>query len=207
MVGRFINHEGKQRNSPTIRFGHISMMPSDDDPVSHSLNPSGSQVSFLVEVHSVPGYSGSPVMVRPFPTEKLPAVTHATIFENVFQTAPYYQMVAKTLIGGPWFLGVQWGVLTLPDPADPQKRHYTGLSGVVPAWYLREFLDSERLKMLRKQEQRRYIEEASNRGTEVTDLDPERRAITKQKFEEALKKASRKVPPASYESGPGTTGT
>jgi hypothetical protein len=175
MVGRFINHEGKQRNSPTIRFGHVSMMPAEDDPVSHESNPSGSQVSFLVEVHSVPGYSGSPVMVRPFPTKKLPAVTHATAFENVYQTAPHFQMVAKPLIGGPWLLGVQWGVLTLPDPADPkdrEKRHFTGLSGVVPAWYLREFLDSEGLKTRRMEEQKHFVEEAQSHGTEVTGSGP-----------------------------------
>ena len=27
MVGRFINHHGKQRNLPSVRWGHISMMP------------------------------------------------------------------------------------------------------------------------------------------------------------------------------------
>ncbi len=26
MVGRFVSHEGKQRNSPSVRFGNIAMM-------------------------------------------------------------------------------------------------------------------------------------------------------------------------------------
>src|SRR5262249_26856034 len=29
MLGRFINREGIQKNSPTARFGHISQMPGD----------------------------------------------------------------------------------------------------------------------------------------------------------------------------------
>ena len=29
MVGRFINHEGKQRNAPLVRYGAISQMPSE----------------------------------------------------------------------------------------------------------------------------------------------------------------------------------
>jgi hypothetical protein len=29
MIGRFINHDGKQRNEPSVRFGNISIMPKD----------------------------------------------------------------------------------------------------------------------------------------------------------------------------------
>ena len=29
LVGRFINHEGQQRNAPTLRFGLIAQMPGD----------------------------------------------------------------------------------------------------------------------------------------------------------------------------------
>jgi hypothetical protein len=69
MVGRFIGHDGKQKNSPTLRWGHLAMMPFE--PVYHPSNQSGVQQSFLIEIHSVSGYSGSPVFVRPFPTQKM----------------------------------------------------------------------------------------------------------------------------------------
>jgi hypothetical protein len=51
MVGRFSAQDGVQRNTPTVRFGNISMMPSSE------------QRNFLVEHRSLPGYSGSPVFV------------------------------------------------------------------------------------------------------------------------------------------------
>ena len=60
MVGRFSNHEGKQRNTPSVRFGNIAMMP--DEPIKH---PRGHmQESFLIESRSIGGYSGSPVFVH-----------------------------------------------------------------------------------------------------------------------------------------------
>jgi hypothetical protein len=168
MIGRFINHEGNQRNSPTIRFGHVSMMPSEDDPVVHRNSPTGKQVSFLVEVHTVPGYSGSPVLVRPFPTEKLPATTHRTRYTQSFEARPYLQMVTTLLMGGPWLLGVQWGILNLPDPRDDKRSLYSGLSGVVPAWYLRDLLDSPPVRAQHAEEQRRFVEETRNSGEELT---------------------------------------
>jgi hypothetical protein len=58
MVGRFINHEGKQCNTPTARFGSISMMPQET--IRHDGHD---EVSFLVEVRSISGYSGSPIFV------------------------------------------------------------------------------------------------------------------------------------------------
>ena len=32
MIGRFVDHEGKQNNTPSIRFGNISMMPIANYP-------------------------------------------------------------------------------------------------------------------------------------------------------------------------------
>ena len=54
VIGRFINHEGKQQNLPTARFGCIAQMP---------IEPVDGQESFLVETRSIGGYSGSPVFV------------------------------------------------------------------------------------------------------------------------------------------------
>ena len=46
IVGRFVNHEGKQQNHPTVRFGAIAQMPGE--PITF---PDGThQDSFLVEL-------------------------------------------------------------------------------------------------------------------------------------------------------------
>ena len=59
MIGRFINHEGRQKNTPAIRFGNIAMMPIEKIVSEEGI----AQESFLVETRSLPGYSGSPVFI------------------------------------------------------------------------------------------------------------------------------------------------
>jgi Trypsin-like peptidase domain len=58
MVGRFVGHEGRKRNLPSVRFGNISMVP--EEPVRHG---SEEHEAFLIELRSVGGYSGSPVFI------------------------------------------------------------------------------------------------------------------------------------------------
>jgi hypothetical protein len=58
MVGRFTGFDGKQKNTPCLRFGNISMMPQPIDR-----QPLLPQESFIVEMRSKSGFSGSPVFV------------------------------------------------------------------------------------------------------------------------------------------------
>src|SRR5438094_7553473 len=54
-VGRFRYQEGRARNLPTVRQGHIARMPLDEGII----NSRGiKQESFIVEAHSLSGYSG-----------------------------------------------------------------------------------------------------------------------------------------------------
>jgi hypothetical protein len=48
MVGRFINHEGKQRNLPALRYGNIAMMPLE--PIIQQ-ETGITQESFFVKIH------------------------------------------------------------------------------------------------------------------------------------------------------------
>ncbi len=62
MIGRFVSHDGKQRNRPTVRFGNISM---DADP-HEKIRVGGHELeAFLVECRSLSGFSGSAVLVYP----------------------------------------------------------------------------------------------------------------------------------------------
>src|SRR5207237_1083251 len=61
MIGRFVNHEGRAKNTPSARFGNISMMPGEAIEIGHGSTP---QESFAVELRSMCGYSGSPVFVE-----------------------------------------------------------------------------------------------------------------------------------------------
>ncbi|CAH1664549.1 Serine protease [Hyphomicrobiales bacterium] len=136
-LGRFINHEGRQQNLPTVRFGNIAQMPWE--PVRQ--NNGFLQDSFLVESRSIGGYSGAPVFVYIPPGSLRHGVAN---------------WVDKILLGhGPWLLGVDWGHIndwqpvcdTLGRPINPiepngmQVRMNTGIMAVVPAWKLSEMFD------------------------------------------------------------------
>jgi hypothetical protein len=143
MTGRFINHDGNLINTPSVRFGHLSMMPSS---IRH---PAGyDQESFAVEMLSRPGYSGSPVYV--------------------YQT-PYDLRTGNMSIGPTYMklLGINWGFIA--DPAEVKEelvtaQHSTasgqktvryvpmntGMNGVVPAWHLLRFLETGPVMEARK---------------------------------------------------------
>ena len=59
MVGRYINQEFRQFDRPVVRFGNLAMLP---ELVRQSLR-SFDQESFLVDMRSQSGFSGSPVFL------------------------------------------------------------------------------------------------------------------------------------------------
>jgi hypothetical protein len=61
MIGLFIDHKGLATNIPSARFGNISMLPS---PMAIIEQPTGYEgESYVVDMHSRTGFSGSPVYV------------------------------------------------------------------------------------------------------------------------------------------------
>jgi len=60
MIGRFIDHDGGQTNSPAVRFGNISVAPSYIPDMPNS--GIGSRY-FCLDMHSRSGFSGSPIVV------------------------------------------------------------------------------------------------------------------------------------------------
>ena len=146
MVGRFINHEGRQRNMPAVRFGNIAMMPFEK--IRHKERE---EESFLVEVRSIGGYSGSPVFVfvPPFSIRYKPV-------------QPGEPQPTNSALYGPWLLGVNWAYLNdrirVHDKNGEDLREKyegwntpsnTGMAAVTPVWVLAELLNSKDLKMAR----------------------------------------------------------
>jgi hypothetical protein len=195
LLGRFINHEGKQRNSPSMRHGHIAMMADEDNKLLQEERTINGKVvqfeqeSFLVEIHTIGGYSGSPVFVY---------------FSNWYDldgTAKEY------------LLGIEWGgIPQIEDVIDEHgKPHeggwqvaiHTGMAGVVPAWHLRDLiLNDEDLKMARELENEKIEQQKQTEKKLATKLHTGKRgALTKPEFEEALRRASRKTPSAEEEKG------
>jgi hypothetical protein len=127
VIGRFINHEGKQRNTPSVRFGHIAQMPHE--PIKR--DDGYLQESFLVEAKSIGGYSGSPVFT----------------YINGLMPRPGSNVLSTNILG-PWLLGIDWSHLNdwkpvcdasgVPMSSGLRVGSNTGMMGVVPAWKLED---------------------------------------------------------------------
>jgi hypothetical protein len=59
MIGRYINQEFRQFDQPVVRFGNLAMLPE----LIYQEERSFEQESFLVDMRSHSGFSGSPVFV------------------------------------------------------------------------------------------------------------------------------------------------
>ena len=160
MIGRFIDHDGGQRNTPAARFGYIAMMPND--PIER---PTGSSLpSYCIDIHSRTGYSGSPVFVyrRPGTSLATPGIDMADQF-------------------GPYLLGIHWGQFpelwkivpkrdvknSLEGEAFTVEGAYVkGMSGmtcVAPAERIIDVLDNEEFKAFRHSLDQSFLPNAQAR--------------------------------------------
>jgi hypothetical protein len=135
VLGRFINQEGRQRNEPSARFGFISQMPSE--PIEYD---GREQDSFLCEVKSIGGYSGSPVFVNP----DLNSHRRGHAFPKAGQLI---------LLGVDWCHIQNWhsarddNGYEIPHIRVPEN---TGMMGVIPGWKLTDLINTPEAKMGRK---------------------------------------------------------
>jgi hypothetical protein len=130
MVGRFLNKDEKQSNNPVVRFGHLAATKEELIDQGAERNHF-MQESFLVEVHSYSGFSGSPVFIR-FSHDRVRPHSGGS-------DRGLYQAVARTADPEELFLGVDWGHIS------------DGMAGVIPAWRLAKFLEWDVIRNMRKQ--------------------------------------------------------
>ncbi len=185
MVGRLIGKEGKQKNTPAVRFGNVSMLaslpglPVDPIPTNSGLPD---QNSFLVEMHSRSGFSGSPVFVtNTYPSEVTDEVREGK--------KPYFTN------GKFHLLGVQWGYLpgeearvetTTETLGVPQN---SGLALVVPSWELASLFEQEEVMKIRKEDDERFEEEHPPRRTGVSTTKADEASQSRDAFYRDLDRA------------------
>ena len=148
MIGRFVNHEGRQKNLPSIRFGNIAQMPYESIRLSSGIE----QEAFLVETRSLGGYSGAPVFVQ------IPPLSDRQN-SNRRDFAPL----------GPWLLGIDCGHLPLVEYVEDKESHRhpdgwrvianSGMMIVIPSWRLQILLESEEFIVQRQTEDSKLIED------------------------------------------------
>jgi hypothetical protein len=133
MLGLLL-HSGKHDTGiPTARFGHISMMPGTATEIAQ--DNGCKRPSFVLDMHSRGGFSGSPVFVYRTPGSTLDGANTNRI---MFGEGSLFS-----------FLGLHWGQFPeewkITESSGPGT-HVTGLSGltcVIPAWRIRHFIENQ----------------------------------------------------------------
>jgi hypothetical protein len=133
MVGRFIGHDGRERNRPSVRFGNISV----DVGSIYNAEAGYAEESYAVEMRSRPGYSGSAVLVY-----ALKSSTKRSSQKKEFVMC----------------LGVNWGHIMEPRPVldatgkavEPKQfiKAPTDMAGVVPSWRIKEIIEYREVREL-----------------------------------------------------------
>ena len=150
MIGRFIAPNGEQRAQPVARFGNLSMFPEPIYQESRAFQ----QESFLVDMRSLCGFSGSPVFLY----WVKPGVMSVLIPPRPEDLA---NAPRRDLMGERWLLGVDWGHMPLTQPVLDEGclpvsegwriKSNTGMAAVVPAWKLLDLLNLEEVMEAREQ--------------------------------------------------------
>jgi hypothetical protein len=199
-VGRFATHAGEKCNLPCARFGNISMM--DHEPLFCE-KYGHDQDSFLVEFRTLGGFSGSPVFVYRTP---------ATMFYSPIGLLPSPHATKRPIGYLPWLLGIVWAYLPShfelkdkggDDLKDNLEGAYalgnSGMAAVIPVWRLVSLLNTSPFPEERE-EKDNVLKKKQKMGPVLTSA--KKKPLSKGEFEEALRKASRKLKPKpSSESG------
>ncbi len=205
MCGRFQHHPGKHFNEPSTRWGTIALMPSmvelDD----------GEEEVFLVEMRSLSGFSGSPVVWKlPFTLDWWAASRHLVDAKQfpfhipVHVTERNVRPESGAMLVGPWLIGVECGSFPHRYPVvhkgtdivvgDYEAKSHSGVASVVPAWKLRELLDLEEFEMARKEEDEKVTnKKQGSRFDRESATDDDLPALTKRGFNDVLRQVSRKI--------------
>jgi hypothetical protein len=184
-TGLFTPVAGVARNEPIVRHGNIAMMPCEQ--IQTEL---GYADIYLVEARSIGGISGSPVFVRPslrMMQDVLPRTQGSQ--------APAYSCILLGLMHGHW--DIKESEMNRAYITHDRKHGVNlGIGIVVPAQKIIETIFQPELYAMRK----KYEDERTR--SSIPGMDSAKRTaqdkeepFTKQDFEDALKKASRKITP------------
>ncbi|MEX1247656.1 MAG: serine protease [Anaerolineales bacterium] len=175
MVGRFRSHAGRNKNLPVAMFGYISMMPNE--PI-YNERIDLDQDSYLIEMRSIPGFSGSPVLLWIPPLSARRKNTSLSLHAR-------------------WaLLGVCWGYVNVPEKAeDINGKTYnlklnSSMAMVVPSQKIIELIDGDEMKKEREDTEKELQERMESSGFSVSSSKAGDKTVhTRKKFEDALKKA------------------
>lgn len=180
MTGLFTEVEGTAKNLPIVRMGNVALIPDEPIPFNNELIE-----AYLIEARSIGGLSGSPCFVSS--TKLIPWPN-----KDPKDKTPNYCWVP----GESFFFGIvrgHWQVLPMRSLNEVEKVNM-GISVVVPAKKIREiFYLPEEVEMRRKIEREELEEKTATSVNDSGFSKTEPPTFTREDFEAALKKASRKI--------------
>lgn len=170
-IGRHHGLDGKQRNTPAVRMGSVAIMTPE--PVDRTDTHGRHEESIALEARSLSGFSGSPVFVWQSGQIAAPRYGSGLIGSERSLIGKWPIVVHGTLESRFAFLGITWGHMKGPnavvDPGDDEddaEKALTLNSGImlaVPAWRIKELLDSEELAAMREEAEKQAVQEAKER--------------------------------------------
>ena len=187
LVGRLIEHDGRQKNTPIVRFGNISLMADPAEPIKTKY---GDLEGFLVECRSLSGFSGSPVFVmttqvyREDAAEKVVKHRKRTMGYEEQESDTRNRGVMYEGSMGPWLLGIDWGHFPLwgkvleKDERIPNMTHETkycaetntGIACVSPAWKILDTLNVDELVKERSREDKKIAKQLAQGNCPVNNV-------------------------------------
>jgi hypothetical protein len=190
LAGLFTKVEETTRNIPIVRLGNLAMMPGEKIP----FNDGKLIDAYLVESRSIGGLSGSPVFIRK--TIVMQGYTASGRFLDArHKPLPSNEVVYLTGLGRIYFLGSMIGHWDAPTgfPLSENEVVNMGISPVVPAHKIKEIIMQPELMEVAQAMSDKMA--AKKHAGAVLDFDTDKtkeKPFTKDDFEAALKKASRK---------------
>ncbi len=182
-VGLFSGVPGTESNTPVARFGNISMMSSEQ--IQTDL---GFTEMYLVEARSIGGMSGSPVFVRPTYGQRIDRNDGSQVL--VFSAGK-----GETLLGmaeGHW--DVREEDINKPSFVHDRKKGVNyGIALVVPAYKIYDTIYRPEAVAMRQRQEREVIRLRQSTPGSDSAKEKNEKTFTQSDFDEALKKASRKL--------------
>jgi len=168
VTGMFVSHVGTRRNIPLIRVGTIAAMPEELIDTEMGL-----MEGYLIEMRSIGGLSGSPVFV----------------YLDPFRHPDNGVFWLLGLIHGHWSLRKKGTTANALERDLEKEKVNMGIAIVPPVDRILEVLQMP-LIVEHREQQERNLRKESLPEPDSTEI-PER--LTKEGFEEALKKTSRRI--------------
>lgn len=169
IMSRFLRYDGKRTNYPAARSGIVSVMPREDDPIR--VDEVGLQVAYLIEVRTIPGASGSPVILH-IPGWELRESERTSprreLYEAVQSPRSYLEgddikvswrdqeiptppFVALLGVSGGYLYGRNEKLMGVKgQPAGLKVPTLSGMAWCVPSWKLLDLLREPRLRAQRE---------------------------------------------------------